>query len=1163
MRYLRFGTTWWGEQWLNAFTHIDNSNRLPRGQRYARNGSVTSIQIEQNSIQAKVQGSAMSPYKISITIPLFDNQDTKHIMETIHNNPYYLSKLLRHEIPSQLYYDLKEKNIFLFPRRWSDLKGNCSCPDFALPCKHLASVVYLIANEIDKNPFLVFQLHGVDILKEYEKSTNKLSTYNKHNSLLTLNEVLQTTTNKQDVTQLKFDEIDFTHINDLRKNIFTLLSDTSLFYSSDFKVLLEKEYIFLKRSAKFSTSLMKHSSDVVTPINYHTLTLRFNEKLHLTEGILLAKNNKFHFSKNPQQLLEYLENLPHQTIYTYSPDIQWLWFTYQFTLHLIEKSAFVPQIIELENKNYIVRYIPFLSDKFIRQIFDQLSQYSTSITVKIGKKDILPSQEEQLKLIISWIISIFINEQETKISDDIYKLFFHNKPYIPTSFQQQQIPMSIADWLAKLHLARSDITTLLHIEEGRTENQFITSILIDISKNNIMASPIPLADIFNESRYVNLQMQILHDLAILSEHFPQLETIIASKGDIPLHLTTEEFTQVLTEYLPVIKLLGIRLMLPKGLDAVLRPQLSLRAKKRSNSTIISDGFLSMGKILDFDWQIAIGDTTMDPKEFISLIRKSNGLVKIRDQYVMINDNDLQTLIAQMQKTPHLSSAEALKVTLSEEYKGAHIELSEDIIQLIDELKADKIITVPDQFIDILRPYQERGFQWLYKNSKLGFGSLLADDMGLGKTLQVIALISQWKHEAQEALQPVLIVVPTTLLTNWQREIQRFAPNLRTYIHYGNNRDIQKQDIDVYITTYGLLRTEQHLFEKRLWHAIIIDEAQAIKNHTSLLSKSIKSIKSAIRIAMTGTPVENRLEEYWSINEFLNQGYLGNLKSFQTEFCTPITSNRDQQAISRFHRITSPFILRRLKSDKTIIQDLPEKIEIDQFPQLSKEQAILYQSVLDTIMKDVEKADGIERRGLILKLITSLKQVCNHPSQYLRKNEINPNLSGKLILLSDILQTIQDNGEKTIIFSQYREMGELLSRYINEHLKQETLFLHGGSTRNQRDEMVEQFQKDPYYKIMILSLKAGGTGLNLTSATNVIHYDLWWNPAVEAQATDRAYRIGQKQNVMVHRFITKGTFEEKINAMIQSKKQLANLTIQEGENWIGSLDNQELKELFAI
>ena len=520
----------------------------------------------------------------------------------------------------------------------------------------------------------------------------------------------------------------------------------------------------------------------------------------------------------------------------------------------------------------------------------------------------------------------------------------------------------------------------------------------------------------------------------------------------------------------------------------------------------------------------------------------------------------------LENPPNLSTTDLLQIALAEEYDGAAIEMTPEIRQLIDYLMSGEGLEIPQNLQATLRPYQQRGYEWLYKNARLGFGSIIADDMGLGKTLQVITMLLKLKEDKTiTEKNKALIVLPTTLLTNWEKEILRFAPALNAMIYHGSNRKWDIKGKDIVLTTYGVSRTENAMFAKEKWAILVIDEAQNIKNPNTEQSKAVKKIGAKIKIAMSGTPVENRLSEYWSIFDFSNKGYLKNLNAFKSDFAYPIEVEKDQKVLRKFKKVTAPFILRRLKSDKTIIQDLPDKIEINQYCHLTKEQAALYQNVVAELMpkEDLETGKTIARQGAILALLTALKQVCNHPTQFSKKGNADPNLSGKTQQLFELLENILENDEKTLIFTQYAEMGNLLATMIKDNFGITSPFLHGGLSRPKRDEMVENFQNKANTRIMILSLKAGGTGLNLTAANHVIHYDLWWNPAVEAQATDRAYRIGQQRNVNVHRFITQGTMEEKIDKLIQSKKALADMSVATGESWLGDLSNKELKALVAL
>ncbi|MEK7339319.1 MAG: DEAD/DEAH box helicase, partial [Verrucomicrobiota bacterium] len=551
-------------------------------------------------------------------------------------------------------------------------------------------------------------------------------------------------------------------------------------------------------------------------------------------------------------------------------------------------------------------------------------------------------------------------------------------------------------------------------------------------------------------------------------------------------------------------------------------------------------------------------------EFKKMIKESRGLIRIVDEYVLLDEKEMQALLKQIEKLPeHLSQADLMQAMLAKELNGASVDVDKQFNTLFHQLEKSDPISIPKNLNAQLRPYQERGFNWLLQNIEIGFGSILADDMGLGKTLQVIATILHLKNKGFFNMgQRVLVVVPTGLLSNWQKEIKIFAPDLNLWVYHGQNRELT-HEYDVLITSYGLARRDKKELGKMKWLLLIIDEAQNIKNPHTEQTKAVKSIEAQHKIAMSGTPVENRMLEYWSIFDFTNKHYLGTPKQFKDRYALPIEKERDKDCLTRFKKITNPFILRRLKNDKSIIADLPDKIENNRYCSLSTEQTSLYQEVVDMSVRKIEESEGIERKGLVLKLINSLKQICNHPSQFSKNKRADIEQSGKMELLREILLEIDNTGEKSLIFTQYTEMGKIIANLMGEILKIQIPFLHGGLSPKARDEMVHDFQNSSNVRALIISLKAGGTGLNLTAASHVIHYDLWWNPAVEAQATDRAYRIGQKRNVIVHRLLTTGTFEELIDEMIKSKKELANLAIDSGENWITEMSTEQIKDLVSL
>jgi SNF2 family DNA or RNA helicase len=473
------------------------------------------------------------------------------------------------------------------------------------------------------------------------------------------------------------------------------------------------------------------------------------------------------------------------------------------------------------------------------------------------------------------------------------------------------------------------------------------------------------------------------------------------------------------------------------------------------------------------------------------------------------------------------------------------------------------LPTPVGFQGTLRPYQERGLSWLHFLARLELGGILADDMGLGKTAQTLSLLLTERADGATPA-PTLLVCPMSLVSNWQKEAARFAPSLRVYVHHGGSRRRDGiDDADLVLTTYGTVVRDLSTLRGVEWARVVCDEAQAIKNSGTRQAQAVRAIPARTRLALTGTPVENHLAELWSIMDFCNPGLLGPAKRFRRRFQEPIEVRQDEDAAAALKRATGPFVLRRLKTDKTIISDLPEKNEMKVWCTLTEEQATLYQAVVEDMMAAIEGSEGIQRRGNVLAAMTKLKQVCNHPVHLLKDGSRLPSRSGKLARLEELAAEIVEEGDKALVFTQYAEWGSLLQPYLAAHLDRPVLWLHGGLSKAKRDDLVERFQTDDEPMLFLLSLKAAGTGLNLTAANHVVHFDRWWNPAVEDQATDRAFRIGQSRNVQVRKFICTGTLEEKIDAMIERKKALASSVVGTGEEWISELNTDQLRELFAL
>ena len=590
--------------------------------------------------------------------------------------------------------------------------------------------------------------------------------------------------------------------------------------------------------------------------------------------------------------------------------------------------------------------------------------------------------------------------------------------------------------------------------------------------------------------------------------------------------------------------------------------------------------LGLQSLLNFEWKLAIGGQSISKAEFDRLVALNSPLVEINGEWVELRKQDIKTaraFFAARKDKLTLSLEDALRLSTGdtqaiEKLPVVSFEASGTLQELMATLMNNQAIAplpTPASFQGELRPYQARGASWLSFLERWGLGACLADDMGLGKTIELIAFLLHLKE--QEALkQPTLLVCPTSVLGNWEREVKKFGPTLKVLLYHGDKRPKAKaftsaiKGQDLVLTSYALIHRDLKELQSVSWQGVVLDEAQNIKNSESKQSQSVRQLQSSFRIALTGTPVENRLQELWSILDFLNPGYLGARQFFQRRFAIPIEKFGDAASLQTLRSLVQPFILRRLKSDREIIQDLPEKQEMTVFCSLSTQQAALYQQVVEESLAEIDSALGLQRRGMILGLLVKLKQVCNHPAQFLKESTLGQYHSGKLQRLEEMLESALTYGDRALIFTQFAEWGKLLKPYLEQQLRRETLFLYGSTSKKQREEMIDRFQHDPQGPpVMILSLKAGGVGLNLTRANHVFHFDRWWNPAVENQATDRVFRIGQTRNVQVHKFVCTGTLEEKIHEMIESKKALAEQVVGAGEQWLTELDTDQLRNLLML
>ncbi len=649
-------------------------------------------------------------------------------------------------------------------------------------------------------------------------------------------------------------------------------------------------------------------------------------------------------------------------------------------------------------------------------------------------------------------------------------------------------------------------------------------------------------------------------------------------------LTEEEAWIFLSEASETLVSMGIEILLPSWWQIVRDSNMLLKAKVSSAPR--GESFVGMNALMDFNWRFATNGIELTEEEFEQLVANKRRLVNIRGQWIKIDPNFIKQMKKLMERAEteglHMSDILARELTERSEtredddlfdasaFSDVRFELSYQLKNMIRKLsQRDDLPSYPvsKYFHGTLRAYQEDGLNWLIFLRNCGFGACLADDMGLGKTIQMIAYFAYLKEQGQQT--PSLIIAPTSVLGNWQRELETFAPGLTAALHYGPKRpkgeafQTSYKDADIVLTSYGLAQSDFDDLSSVAWNCICLDEAQKINNAHTKQSRSIRKLKGLHHIALSGTPMENRLTELWSIYDFMNKGYLGSLGSFHKRFVLPIEKDRDEKRIEQLQQLIKPFLLRRTKQDKEVALNLPEKQEEKEFVPLSAEQASLYEQLVKDTFEHMSSLAGMQRKALILSMLGKLKQICGHPALYLKEtgSELLNGRSVKLEKLLELTKTIRESDESCLIFTQYLGMGDMMKRLLEKSFGEPVKFLNGSLSKLERDKMVEQFQNKEF-PILILSLKAGGTGLNLTAANHVIHYDRWWNPAVENQATDRAYRIGQKRFVHVHKLITTGTIEEKIDQMLESKQSLNDQIIQ-SENWITELSEHELEELFTL
>ena len=1327
MDFGNYAKTWWANKWLSAILATASEQAILQGIKFASRGQVSSVDIVDNRVISVVKGPNGGLHNNYIVFPRFSKESAEIFVSFLKQQPAELLAFNNKALSPSLELLMMKSGLQLFddPEK---VNMGCDCRD-ERPCKYLVATFLKIAEQADKDPNILFKIHGLDLefIKDFKPESmemeapaeaNLVRAFSKATRLVdeanatsavgsaeanadgtaagdsaaaTGNSTANSDGNGDETRAADEHEVrrsaELSHAEDASESLFGGYKGSGRESQNsippkrlpefDFKSWKDYSHILpamLQNFPKFcpAGNFRKSFNDEIQAChkffcdfeNFDVFSEQFrvnNAKTFLMENEQLRLFHKPGWHWNFEQSLADKvidSNLTVKNImgalcclsagnfswHHYS--VRYLHLLLQVAFYLVRTGAIYPQVFWIGKDVAQMRWLPA---EMLPEILYVVADLEVSAPRNLAWTckdeelfEIAEPAEHILSLFISQLLK-FARTYKTPLKTNHGNLlsFFFDSVSGKLANNAHAIPGKIQQWLS-VYSSLGCRTQILFVcyesgddvalevfvldEEGGSSNADANG---DAGIGETHANRTPLSELFenNDSRLLSI-LSVLNGIA---DGFKPLDEYLERRASSPILMRGAELLEFLQDCLKKLELFGIKTEIPKNLLNIGKPKPKMRLQGS-----MSFGAFSASDLLDFDWEIAIGDENISAKEFLELAEKADGLLKYKSQYVQVTEQDLQSIrnkiegksgatdkksaksrdgestnsdtadgdsatnseILEEDAAPEITQAKLVQACFTGECDNIPVEMASDFKQQFDAWRAETEIPLPENLNATLRPYQMRGYSWMYKNLQIGFGCILADDMGLGKTLQVITYLLKMKQEGKFETKKAIVVMPAGLLCNWQVEIKKFAPELTFFAYHGGRRNLQKFDADVLLTTYATFRKDFKELDKIEWQTIIIDEAQNIKNADSEQSRLLRKMKAPMKIAMSGTPVENRLMEFWTIMDFANHGFFPSASEFREKYETPIQKNGNQIVAETFRKITAPFMLRRLKTDKSIISDLPEKIIQDEYAELTRSQAAIYKRTLDHFLAQLEEEQQMsalandahalfKRKGIILQMILALKQICNHPATFLKgvdsptashpddqREEGSSDIvaspkqtskleSGKMQMLLDLLTSIQDQGEKTLIFTQFAEMGHLLKSTIESELGLRTHFYHGGCTQTQRSEMIQDFQENPDCKVLILSLKAGGTGLNLVAASQVIHYDLWWNPAIEAQATDRAFRIGQKRNVQVHRFITKGTFEEKINALLETKKAIANMTVNAGETWLADMDDKQLAEIFRL
>ena len=1198
-----YGVTPWGSWFIDVLDSYQMGERLDRGRRYANAGKVLSLELTHGRAAAKVEGRSSPFYRVVIGFPPL--AEAEKVYKIIEKDPQLMARIASGELPETFLQKLKKEGINLIPRKWREMKRSCTCPDYGDPCKHMAALYYIIAAEIDSNPHTLFRLRGMDLESRFGKALVK--------RIAPPYSVTFSDREKTGQSQ-PFEPIEFEEIPYCGELITSLLPENPPFCSSDFSAVLAEFYHRLAGLIQWESALDEEDfiSRAEHDFSRSVWTAQCPSLVPGAEPSLLAED--INGNKKRYTLFEAFNYFTQFSSEEGTESYSFLFYLFKFLYHVCSAGAFVPCVVyesqispisrKLSRNNWSDDDDSVINDeetiKIIWKPFENLPYVSKTLNAIASRecgmlsapplfkfnlsevnsaKNKNKSQHAKTRnpvsnqrtgkqtvsgrsvvdiiscaLLSEWVRNKFFvfREEINKGANNEYKqllnLFFLGMYIDVSTPAKRSLPMAIDRWLSVLHIDFSTYRYAITIKDlSKREEDSFGFINFSISMD-VITSPDDGTEAAKKTPLSKCgDIEILRAPIALSNYLPEIKDLFTNQK---MALSETRLISFLDSSSALLKRLGMIVNLPKALARELKPRLIIKGKTEGGSLV---KYLDLDSLQDFEWRIAIGDEVMTIREFEALAAQKRSMVRFKDGYVKMQAKEFASLLKKAK-----SSAPDRNDFLKAHFSGDS-DLSFNARESINKIFREHDFPIPSALNADLRNYQIRGYNWICSLLLSGFGCVLADDMGLGKTIQSIAVLLRLKEE-NLLKKECLIVAPAALLNNWEKELGKFAPSLKVTRYHGNRRKFNGKH-DIYLTTYQTAVRDEKKLKNKTFSFLLVDEAHLMKNSGTRITKAVKTIKSKYKLALSGTPVENRLEDLRSLFDFILPGYLGNAKNFKEQYRIPIEVMRNKKMAQSLTKITSPFLLRRLKTDKKIIKDLPDKIVSNEYAVLEKEQAVLYETVVAESMKKSKEANPKERPSLIFYLLTSLKQICNHPRVYDKESPAIMELSGKARLLVTLLEKILANREKTLVFSQYVETLDCLQRIIKKELGEAPLIYHGSMSQNTRTETIEKFQTDPRAKIMLTSLKAGGLGLNLTAASRVIHYDLWYNPSVENQATDRAFRIGQEKTVFVHRLITRNSFEEKIDAMISGKRELADMTIKSGESWLARMSHEELKEIF--